>query len=237
MVEERPARVTRRRGETRLRLLAAAFDVFAELGFGRATVDNVCERAGFTRGAFYSNFTNLDELFFALYTDYAAAMAGTVEAVFAATAAELRGAEAAARTTVDTLVDRVVAALPANRERFLINTEFAVHALRHPDVARALAAHRQALRSALIPVLELGLRATGAVVTGDRLDAIARAVVAVSDGMALQELLEPAAEELPALRRTLLTAVITATGGAAAPAVTSPAGVRPSKNRRRTAGR
>ena len=46
--------------------------VFAEQGFGRATVEDVCERAGYTRGAFYSNFASLDELFLALHTDRAA---------------------------------------------------------------------------------------------------------------------------------------------------------------------
>src|ERR1700712_894698 len=62
-------RVSKRRAETRDKLLAAAADVFAERGFGRATVEEVCERAGFSRGAFYSNFDSLDELFFALYSD------------------------------------------------------------------------------------------------------------------------------------------------------------------------
>ena len=31
-----------------------------------STVEEVCERAGFTRGAFYSNFTTKEELFAAL---------------------------------------------------------------------------------------------------------------------------------------------------------------------------
>lgn len=211
VVGDRPVRITRRRGETRARLLGAAFEVFAELGFGRATVDNVCERAGYTRGAFYSNFTSLDELFFALYTDYAVELAATLETAFAATVSELRAAGTAAEATIGAVVDRVVAALPANRERYLINTEFAVHALRHPDVARALAEHRRALRAALIPVLKVCLGAQGARATRARLDTIARAVVAVSDGMALQELLEPADRVIPALRRTLLTAVVTTT--------------------------
>jgi AcrR family transcriptional regulator len=57
---------TRRRENTRARLLEAAFDVFADVGLDAASVEAVCERAGFTRGAFYSNFASKDELFLEL---------------------------------------------------------------------------------------------------------------------------------------------------------------------------
>ena len=75
-----PARVTRRRPETRGRLLDAAFGVFATRGFGRASIEEVCEAAGYTRGAFYSNFDTLDELFFALYTERSELLARQVAA-------------------------------------------------------------------------------------------------------------------------------------------------------------
>jgi AcrR family transcriptional regulator len=65
----RPA--TRRRENTRARLMDAAFEVFAEVGLDGASVEAICERAGFTRGAFYSNFESKDELFL----DLAAAVA------------------------------------------------------------------------------------------------------------------------------------------------------------------
>ncbi|MBO0981744.1 TetR/AcrR family transcriptional regulator [Microbacterium sp. SD291] len=57
---------TRSRENTRARLLDAAAQVFAEVGLDGATVEAVCERAGFTRGAFYSNFESKDELFLML---------------------------------------------------------------------------------------------------------------------------------------------------------------------------
>jgi len=60
-----PARSTARRGRTRARLLDAAVDVFAERGLEGATVELICERAGFTRGAFYSNFSTKEELLLA----------------------------------------------------------------------------------------------------------------------------------------------------------------------------
>src|SRR5690606_3739844 len=64
-------RVTRRRVRTRTNLLAAAFTVFAAKGFGRVSIEEICEAAGYSRGAFYSNFASLDELFFALYRERA----------------------------------------------------------------------------------------------------------------------------------------------------------------------
>lgn len=55
-----------RRQKTRTRLLDAAFEVFAEHGVHAASVEMITEAAGFTRGAFYSNFSTKEELFFAL---------------------------------------------------------------------------------------------------------------------------------------------------------------------------
>ena len=63
--------MARSRENTRARLLEAAHDVFAEVGLGAASVEGICERAGFTRGAFYSNFESKDELFLALITQLA----------------------------------------------------------------------------------------------------------------------------------------------------------------------
>lgn len=55
-----------RRTQTRLRLMDAAVSAFAERGIIGASVEEICESAGFTRGAFYSNFSDKDELVVAL---------------------------------------------------------------------------------------------------------------------------------------------------------------------------
>ena len=55
-----------RRTRTRQRLMAAAVTVFAERGVIGASVEEICEAAGFTRGAFYSNFADKDALVLAL---------------------------------------------------------------------------------------------------------------------------------------------------------------------------
>jgi len=58
--------LSRRRAETRDRLIAAAVTVFARVGVDQARVEDISEEAGYTRGAFYSNFTDKDELIVAL---------------------------------------------------------------------------------------------------------------------------------------------------------------------------
>jgi AcrR family transcriptional regulator len=61
-------RLTRResRDATRARLIAAAEKVFTRFGFEASSVERIAEAAGFSRGAFYSNFQNKDELFIAV---------------------------------------------------------------------------------------------------------------------------------------------------------------------------
>jgi AcrR family transcriptional regulator len=66
------ARAPRRsRVNTRARLVEAAVEVFAERPFGGVTVDHLVVAAGFSRGAFYSNFSSIEELFHEVYTHQA----------------------------------------------------------------------------------------------------------------------------------------------------------------------
>ncbi|MGJ9421398.1 TetR/AcrR family transcriptional regulator [Aeromicrobium sp. CF3.5] len=60
----RSADSTKRR-QTRAALIEAAHGVFAEHGLSGATIDQVTQAAGFTRGAFYSNFGSKEELMLA----------------------------------------------------------------------------------------------------------------------------------------------------------------------------
>lgn len=60
-----PKRLTRKekQAETRRRLLDAAERVFLRRGLQASSVEEITAEAGFTRGAFYSNFASKDELF------------------------------------------------------------------------------------------------------------------------------------------------------------------------------
>ena len=52
--------------QTRQQLLAAAARVFAQKGFGGASLEEIAETAGYTTGALYYNFTGKEQLFLEL---------------------------------------------------------------------------------------------------------------------------------------------------------------------------
>jgi AcrR family transcriptional regulator len=58
------------RDDTREKLFEAAARVFEEQGIGSASVEAIAAAAGFTRGAFYSNFKSKDELIIAMLEDH-----------------------------------------------------------------------------------------------------------------------------------------------------------------------
>jgi AcrR family transcriptional regulator len=59
------------REDTRRRLFEAAACVFETDGIGAASIEAIADAAGFTRGAFYSNFGSKDELIIAMLADHA----------------------------------------------------------------------------------------------------------------------------------------------------------------------
>ncbi len=63
---------TESRALTRAALLAAGAEVFAERGYHRAAVEDIAERAGFTRGAFYANFRDKADLLLTLLDEQSA---------------------------------------------------------------------------------------------------------------------------------------------------------------------
>jgi AcrR family transcriptional regulator len=58
------------RDDTRDKLFEAAARVFEEQGISAASIETIAAAAGFTRGAFYSNFASKDELIVAMLEDH-----------------------------------------------------------------------------------------------------------------------------------------------------------------------
>jgi AcrR family transcriptional regulator len=156
--------MTRRRAETRRRLVDAAYAVFAEMGIRDAPVEVICERAGFTRGAFYSNFGSKEELFLALYEVQMQERIGRLRAAVdeAVGSVDLKKRGAVARLA-HTAGAAFVQSLAADQTWYLVHAEFRVQALRQPELrAPTAAAERRfydALGRALTETLDrLGLR-------------------------------------------------------------------------------
>jgi AcrR family transcriptional regulator len=136
------ARLTRaqRREQTRERLLDAAGRVFAGRGFHAASVDEVAEAAGYTKGAVYSNFRSKEELFLALLDRRLAGQLEQVEALYAIESSEeLRAA----------MHDRTEEELAEARDFAVLIVEFWLYAMRHPAARAELATRYRRLRGRL----------------------------------------------------------------------------------------
>lgn len=134
--DDAPAESARRR-RTRARLLDAAFDVFAEQGVRAASVETIAERAGFTRGAFYSNFSSKEELFFALMErekEMRLEQLDTGVAQFLRPLVGEQGAELGDEDVIRT-VTRILELQSDDRRWWLVQAEFQLLALRDHSIA------------------------------------------------------------------------------------------------------
>ena len=131
---------TRRREQTRARLLDAAHEVFAEVGMDAASVEAISERAGFTRGAFYSNFESKEELFLALITQLADEKIDAVEV-------RVRGLAEGDASDLEALVGRVIGVSFGGRMDPQLFSEMRTQALRDPRLATAYLAWQELLRT------------------------------------------------------------------------------------------
>ena len=52
--------------QTRLYLIKAGFELISEQGYSSVSIRNISKYAGFTQGAFYSNFNNKEEFLLTL---------------------------------------------------------------------------------------------------------------------------------------------------------------------------
>ena len=196
-----PPRITARRRATRDRVLEAASEVFAERGFHGASVEDICERAGFTRGAFYSNFSSKDDLVLELSARHAEAV---VERIRHAAGPD-DGASAE-----DTL-SAVLAALaddPRRRDQWLLlTTEFTLHAIRDPGARAAWAAQQRRIRNEIVAVVDEALDRRGLSLPMST-DVFVRAVVALSNGSMTQRLVEPGAVGVGELEGTVVPVLL-----------------------------
>lgn len=131
-----------RRTQTRLRLMDAAVSAFAERGIIGASVEEICESAGFTRGAFYSNFSDKDELVVALLrTEIDNQYQAAQQAISALKSA------ADSDTSAEKLVSIALTAFEdagrAGRDWILTQQELLLYAARVPAVREAYLAYSE----------------------------------------------------------------------------------------------
>lgn len=177
----RVARAQRR--DARHELLVAAADVFAECGFRDASIDQVAERAGYSKGAVYWHFDSKDDLFLALVHEHVDRATREMIELMQTAPAEHDMAPEASRRFVDLLARQ--------REWLLLDTEYWSLAVRDPNVRRRYAERRRELRAALGRALAARATTLGAQQLGADSERVATAIIALTVGLAQQALVDP----------------------------------------------
>jgi len=144
---------TRRREATRDRLLDAAFELYAEQGVHATPVEQVCERAGFTRGAFYSNFSTKEELFAALMDRQSARYLDALNDRIDELAPVLASSSGLDDQALIEIVLQFAASPFHDRTWALISVEFRLLALRDPRLARIVLDRDEAFEASLVEVV------------------------------------------------------------------------------------
>ena len=191
----------KQRAQTRQDLLDAAGEIFARKGYHAASVDDVAEAAGFTKGAVYSNFASKEDLFFALYEQHVE-RAVRVGLRLLGSPPEERGVAMA-----NSLSEMGV----LERDWHLLEMEFVLFAARNERMRELVAEQRQRTRERVAEIVGVHLRDIG----GDDTDAmaIARLIIAALNGLADDELIEGDSHgHLIATLIDLVTSAMTSTG-------------------------
>jgi len=153
--------VSNRRQQTRERLMVAAIEVFAERGIAVASVEEICERAGFTRGAFYSNFDTKEELCLAVLRHR-----GDAVITAARQAIDTVPETPVAPGTLEGMISEAIgvfgAAHPMDAQWMLVRYELRLHALRNPEVGRALARVEREIDDLVEAAMAVAIRRQGA---------------------------------------------------------------------------
>ncbi|KLO30397.1 TetR family transcriptional regulator [Mycolicibacter heraklionensis] len=168
----------RRLERTRSLLLDAAEEVFAEKGFTTATLDDIAQAAGYTKGAIYKHFAAKDELFLAVSDRYWRRYFENFAEVMAnATQVGVRELDDIAERWQRLSRDR-------GAEHAALGYEFTLYLLRNPEARARVAAKRAEVVEQLAKFIVEGVERLGGTLLIPALT-LAQVLVATSDSAVL----------------------------------------------------
>jgi AcrR family transcriptional regulator len=159
----------------------SAAKVFARRGLQQASIDEVAEEAGFTKGAFYANFKSKEELFLAMLDERFTKRIEDIERVIAGEGSTAQKARRAG--------DAFVQMLSADREWERLFFEFSAYAARDDDFREELVTRYRAMRDRIAAALKAHTEEVGKQETLP-FDQVALMVSVMGNGFALEKLLE-----------------------------------------------
>ena len=154
-----------RRAATQRQLLTSAKRLIIDKGLGATSVGDICTEAGFSRGAFYSNFADMDHFIERLAQEQwdhilSFVHAGVNEALQARrTDHPLSDTET--EEAIAALAAHLLAAMPISRDFYMLHSELASYAARAPEKTSALRTGYEAFTDSLCRLLVSGLTAIG----------------------------------------------------------------------------
>ncbi len=200
---------TARREATRERVLDAALAVFAERGVIGSSVEDICERAGFTRGAFYSNFTDKADLVDALVAREHARVIAYLDANLALTLAEMGDGAPDDLGSMAPVIERILSAVPVDRQVAMLQTELEINAIRQPDVSRSFRDADLRFRARIAEFIERGTAFRGRELLIPAAD-VADAAVAIVERSVRRALLQGGGSDPDAMARSVLPLLLLA---------------------------
>jgi AcrR family transcriptional regulator len=166
---------------TRRQLIKSARTTFARDGFENARIEDIATKAGKTRGAFYANFKDKEDVFFAIFEEELDHDIQAIRPIL---------------QRVSTLEDRMHAlaeylcTLGKDRQRTLLNLEFKLYAIRHPARRKRLADLYSLMRlRCSLPEIDDLVPEYQQETKQRRAESLA--VGAVIDGLAINQLFDP----------------------------------------------
>ena len=169
------------RDQTRQRLLDAAQSIFLAKGFVAASVEDIAELAGYTRGAFYSNFASKSELFLQLLKRDHENVMGDMRAIF-------EGGET--REQMEESVLRYYSSHFRENECFLLWMEAKLQAARDPEFRVGFIACMGELREATTEYIRQFSQLVGTPLPLPARE-LAIGLLALSDGMQFSFAFDP----------------------------------------------
>lgn len=191
----KPTRLTREqsREQTRERLLDAAAEMFTKKGFIGASVEDIALAAGYTRGAFYSNFDSKAEVFVELLRRDHEQMQAGLRAIF-----DTPGS----RDDMEARVLAYYSSVARDEEAFVLWVEAKLLATRDADFSARYNAFMQEKHHELAAYIEEFSARVGTPLPMDA-DVLALGLIALCDGAQLLATADPQRITAPLVEQML----------------------------------